>query len=358
MRFLQNLAYAAILLAAFGLGSIRASIAHGDSVPVIAAISGMQSAITAAINNAITSQIKNLLDVTQKASSAQATFQSEKINLTMTEIARGEQAAAAQNQLRRDAAKLKEDMKLPPYACQTLAATNARATASNVADVLAMNQASQLTYRALQTENSAAAASKLYWDTVRAGGVPAASASVFLGTRTFTPTQVQQKVPELFIASVTDPAPPEKLPSGWAASPQGRAYEAQLAVYQQTMGLAQHSLSTMAGSRLPVSGAGARAGLSTANASLSEIERAEVEKRTKVGDYTKTLIGSYTSPLPVLKEMALMQATDLSIDQKALERLERMEAIMAAQLAMDVRDRMGPQLQAQREAAARAAARN
>ena len=319
-----------------------------DGAAIVAAIT--------ALGQMILSQMFNPLNLNLMKTSAQATFQSEKIVATIAETARAQLAAQAQTTLQRDAAKIKEDMKLPPLACQTLASADAQQKAEDGGREIRDEALKALEKRQLGVVNTQAEIYALQSEIekIEKQGV-SVSATTLLGPTTYSATQAQASL--AYIKSLVSPAPSEQLPKGISPdSPQAKAFKATLDQNRKALGLAENSLVTIYAARKEQLGAGKSAGLSNPNASQAEIAQSEVTKRSMNADYKKTIMTSYTSPLPVLKEIALTMGADLQIAQKQLQSLERTEALTAAHYAMAVRERGDDEIRRQREALMRSQA--
>jgi hypothetical protein len=347
-KYLKSIAAALVVVLAFNIGTIRKADAHfADAAMIVAAISALQSALTYAIQY----WTSVYLNTTVQQASAQASAESEKIVATIAETARGQEVVRAQNQLQRDAAQVSEAMKLPPFACQTLAASDATAKTADGARDTASSFTQALDKRGTETTNSAAEMGALYYEIQKAKQGAPVNATTLLSPKTYTPEQ--EASAQAFVKAVTDPTPIEKLPDSWANTPQGRAFSFEQQVYQERMSLAQQALAESFADRKSQSGAGTMAGLANPDASAHEIALSEVEKRVMLPDWKKSIMAQYSDPLPILKEIALMMGQSLYIEQKSADRLERMEAIMATNLAMRVRQVEEPQLRAQREIVAK-----
>lgn len=303
-------------------GQARPAVAGIDTAAIVAAISAAQAALAGIMTN--------LLNLNLMKTSAQATFQSEKLIATISETAKAQQSIAAQRDLQRDAAKIKEDMKLPPMACQNLASADTWQKADDGARDYQEGFDKQIVDGINNTVNTAAETNKLneLVKTLEKAGVKV-NATTLTRPSTYSPDEL--KAAEAYVKQLVGP-PPEALPKGTNMNtPQAKAWEAEHSRYKAQISLATTSLGTIIASRAPQTGAGASAGLADKNASQNAIMQAEIDKRSKSADYKKTVMTAYASPLPVLKEIALTMGTGLAIDKKTLETLERLEVLTAAQ---------------------------
>ncbi len=182
-KYLKSVAAALVVVVAFSLGNIRQANAHfADGALIAAAIAALEAAVTYAIEYFSTAYVNMSIQM----ASSQATAEAEKIVATIAETARGQEVARAQNQLQRDAVAIKEAMKLPPFACQTLAASDATARADDGARDTAKELSLSQSKRGLETTNTAAEVSKLYSDIERARQAAPVSATTLLGPKTYT----------------------------------------------------------------------------------------------------------------------------------------------------------------------------
>jgi hypothetical protein len=197
--------------------------------------------------------VQEYMLVTIHGASIQNTLESEKILATVTEVARGTNVAEAQSQLQHDAARIKELSKMPPFAAQSLKAIPDAVSATASAGKSLDDVSVALDKRGLETTNAAAEASKLYAAIQSAKFDAPPSASQFFGPTVYSSSQDDSA--QIFIKTVTEPVPPEKLQPGWDATPQGRAYELQREIYQSRVSMAQYSLAEAYAARRQV-GAG------------------------------------------------------------------------------------------------------
>lgn len=154
------------------------------------------------------------------------------------------------------------------------------------------------------------------------------------------------------VANISNPVPTQTIPKAWEKTAQGQAFVAAQLVEQARASVAANSLNHAVATRMPVKGLGSAAMLNKADVSEKELMESQVRGRFESPSWYQMIAGFSVENL--LRESNKMQALGLWMDLKQYERLERMEAILATQLAIEVRRDSEPRLAQAREAAAKA----
>lgn len=324
---------------------------------VVGAIQAATAAITAAIGTTTTALGQILLVLQQGFS--QMSAQADKTMAVQQQIENGKIVNEEIRRVQIVKGEVERKMRPPPFPCQTIGAGVQLASSEENAKYLSAALSKKLTDRGLNSK-PVAAATEIYADHTKkyapgtgSKNMPNADieAASLLGERTYNPDQLEAA--RYFVRNVTDPIPLENLPKGWEKTDQGRAYLTGQYLRSAQMSIAQHSLAEMVAARTPQPGAGAAAGLARADASALEIGLSEIDKRIKLSEWKKQIM-RLPDVLPVLKELVVATGVQLWVDAKQFQQMERIEAIMATQLAMDIRRDSDASLNAQRELAVKA----
>lgn len=156
----------------------------------------------------------------------------------------------------------------------------------------------------------------------------------------------EQEAARQFITNATDPFPTEMLPRGYEKTEKGKGYVlAQMAETSQ-MSVAQYSLSMMLANR---SAPNANASNPGERVSLMGLAKKFIDERYVDTKWRSALVAKNEQSL--LKEIAEMMAFKNWIDYHAFLQMERMEAVLAVNLAISAKQHNAPILAAQRNAA-------
>jgi len=206
--------------------------------------------------------------------------------------------------------------------------------------------------RTLFTPNTAAAISKLYDDHTskycsqldsqlgRCSSPADATlqnadirADAMLNNSSFSQTQVEAA--QALVNNLTNPIPTQNIPKNWEKTPQGKAFVAGQYVEQARSSVATNSLNSAIAIRTPVQGLGTAAMLNKADVSELELMESQVKGRFESPAWYTLIAGFSLENL--MREANKMQALKLWMDLKSFQQQERMEAVLATQLAMDVK---------------------
>lgn len=140
---------------------------------------------------------------------------------------------------------------------------------------------------------------------------------------------------QAYVTNVTNPIPTQQIPKKWESTPQGKAFLAGQYVEQARMSVAENSLNASIASRTPITGLGTAAQLNKADVSETELMESIVRGRFESPDWYTMVAGFSTDNL--LREQNKMLAFQLWMDLKSYQQFERVETILATQLAMEVK---------------------
>lgn len=160
---------------------------------------------------------------------------------------------------------------------------------------------------------------------------------------TYSPQEMEAA--RQFITNATDPFPTEMLPRGYENTEKGRNYIlAQMAESAQ-LSVAQYSMSMMLANR---SAPNPNSANPQERVSLMGLARKYVEDRFVRPDWRVALSGKNEHGL--LREVAEMMAFKNWLDYHAFMQMERMEAVLAVDLAISAKQHNAPILASQRAA--------
>lgn len=175
-------------------------------------------------------------------------------------------------------------------------------------------------------------------------------ADAMLNTSSFSQAQVDAA--QALVNNLANPFPTQNIPKNWEKTPQGKAFVAGQYIEQARASVAANSLNSAIAIRTPVQGLGSAAMLDRPDVSELELMESQVRGRFESPAWYKMLAGFSLENL--MREQNKMQALKLWMDLKSFQQQERIEAVLATQLAMDVKRDSEARLQQARMVAAKA----
>jgi hypothetical protein len=149
-----------------------------------------------------------------------------------------------------------------------------------------------------------------------------------------------------FINNAVDPFPTEMLPKTFDSSPQGRAFMlAQMAESAQ-LSVAQHSMSSILESRRASADLSARSGNPGQNLSAMGLMKKFAEERFLGTGWLAGL-----NDIGLLRQIAIMLSFRNWMDYQSYVQMERMETVLATQLAISAKQYNQPRIEQSRSAA-------
>lgn len=316
---------------------------------------------------AIVEQLKTI-DETLTNGFTRVADETNKTNAQSKLIAEGAVQAQTQLYMEEKRAEAQQDYELSPRMCYDTAIGNASGVAAGEtregADALNRESAERI----LHTPNTTAAISRIYRDHMskycsaadeKAGRCSAVDpamqnadvrADAFMGKTSLNPREADAA--KAFISNVVSPIPTQNIPAGWEKTPQGKAFVAGQMMEQAGASVAANTFNTALAERTPVEGLGSAAMLNRADVSERDIMEATVRGRHGSVAWRKAIAGMSATNL--LRELNQQFAFGLYMDYKELSALERIETILATDLAITVRQDSEQRLARAREAAAKA----
>ncbi len=305
----------------------------------------------ASAGDAVVSWIK-YMDKTIEKGFARVAGEIQKQTAAMRSIQQGNVAVQSQLYMEKARADAQIRYELSPRACFESASASSAALATGETQRWQQALDSDFASRTLFTPNTTAAVAKAYdghaenycsEQDVELGRCarPATlqlqnadvRADATLGVSSYTPAQIAAA--RAFVNNVVNPVPTQNIPRGWEKTPQGRTFVAGQYIEQARASIAAHSLNSAIVARIPVKGLGDSAMLNRADISPLELMEAQVRGRFESKSWYKMIAGFSNENL--LREVNKMYALKLQMDLDQYRQNERIEIILAAQLAIDVK---------------------
>ncbi|MFB9033492.1 hypothetical protein QT207_019375 [Xanthomonas euvesicatoria] len=175
-------------------------------------------------------------------------------------------------------------------------------------------------------------------------------ADVLLGSASLTPAQ--SDAAKALVANIVNPIPTQNIPTKWENTAQGRAFVSGQLLEQARTSVAANSLNQAVAARTRIPGLGSAAMLNRADVSEREMMEAQVRGRFESPDWYKMLAAMSTENL--LRELNKQSAFGLWMDYREFSQMERIESLLATDLAVTVKQDSEKRLQQARSAAAKA----
>lgn len=157
-------------------------------------------------------------------------------------------------------------------------------------------------------------------------------ADVTLNTSSYTPGQIAAA--QAFVNNVVNPMPTQNIPQKWETTSQGKAFVAGQYIEQARASVAANSLNAAVAARTPIAGLGSAAMLNKADVSELELMESQVRGRFESPVWYKMIAGFSMENL--FREVNKMQALRLRMDLDNYKQNERIETLLATQLAIAV----------------------
>jgi len=371
MKKLKFLMLSFVLSSTLLLGSGSSQACCGDGAAAAAGATAAGSAVSAAIATATSTIVLWLekINLTIAQGFGKLYAETEKQTAQIRVFEQGN--ASVQSQLYMEKARADAQVKyeLSPRVCfETAGGASATVAAGEVKETLnSLNR--DFTNRTLFTPNTSAAVAKIYDDHVnkfcsqqdadlgRCSGAVEQSlqnadvrADATLNTSSYTPDQIVAA--RAFVNNVANPIPTQNIPKQWENTVQGKSFIAGQYIEQARASVAANSLNAAIADRTPIQGLGSSALLNKADVSQMELMESQVRGRFESKDWYAMIAGFSLENL--LREANKMQALKLWMDLKSYQQMERVETVLATQLAVEVKRDSELRLREARVAAAKA----
>lgn len=176
-------------------------------------------------------------------------------------------------------------------------------------------------------------------------------ADATLNTTSYTPEQVTAA--RAFVANVANPVPTQNIPKDWEKTDQGKMFIAGQYVEQARASVVANSLNAAVAARTPIQGLGSAAMMNKPNMSELELMEIQVRGRFESPAWYQMIAGFSLENL--FRELVKTRALSSSIDLKSYQQMERVETVLATQLAITVRQDSEQRMREARASAAKAA---
>jgi len=360
----------ASITVALMVGAAPARACCGDGAAAAAGATAAGAAVSASIAAAATTIVLWLerLNITIASGFGKVMAEIQRQTASIRTMEEGN--AAVQSQLFMEKARAEAQVKyeLSPRVCfETAGGSSATVAAGEVRETLNdLNR--DFAKRTMFTANTSAAVGKLYDDHAskycsqqdadlgRCSAVDPklqnadVRADAALNTTSYTPQQVDAA--RAFVNNVANPMPTQNIPKDWEKTPQGKVFVAGQYIEQARASVAANSLNAAIAARTPIQGLGSSAMLNKADVSEQELMESQVRGRFESPVWYKMIAGFSLENL--MRETNKMQALKLWMDLKSYQQMERVEVVLATQLAMDVKRDSEQRLREARLAASKA----
>ena len=344
----------------------------GDGAVAAAGAMSAGSAVSAAIGTATSTIVNVLQQINDTLANGFGKMYAEQSKQTASEKVIQEGVIKAQTQLymeeRRADATLA--MKLSPRACYELQASSAVGQAESAFDGAVQSVNKTVANRTLYTPNTAGAIGEIFRthaekfcsdQDVLLGRCGAAvdpdlqnadvRADNLLARDVYTPEQEEGAV--AFVKNVVSPIPTQLLPKGWEKTDAGKEFVSGQMVEQGRNSVAANSFAYMVAMRKKQAGLGTSAGLDTADVSLKQLIRSQADGRFLSPQWYK-MIATAQSEHQLLREINKQMAFQVWLDYQTFEQNERLEAVLATDMAITAKRDAEARLADARKAAAQA----
>lgn len=344
-----------------GDGAVASQGAISAGATVTAAVSAAGSSIVALLTQ---------IDLTISNGFGKMYSEMSKQTASARVMEQGRIEADYSNYVNEKRADIQQDFALSPRACYEKQASNAVAEASNSVAGAVQTLNRDFSALTLHTPNTAAAVNKIYADhaskycsaqDAKLGRCSSAASADLQNAdvrvdnllrpdrNVLTPEQYDAAVK--FMRNTVNPIPTQQIPAGWEKTEQGKAFVAAQLVEQARSSVASNSFSQMIAMRQVQPGLGSSAGLNTADVSMLQLVKSQVDGRFLSKDWYAMIAGLGDANL--LREQNKMQALDLWLALQQYQQGERIEALLATDLAASVKRDSDERLAKARIAAAR-----
>ncbi len=355
MKTMQRVFWILMLIGTIGLSvHAPANACCGDGAAAAAGATAAGSAVSAAIGTATSTIVTWLerLNTTITNGFGRLYAEIQKQTAAMRTIQQGNVAVQSQLFMEKARADAQIRYELSPRVCFESAGASSMGVAAGESRETMNELNRDFAKRTMFTPNTSAAVAKIFDDHAekycsqqdvdlgrcsRAADPKLQNADVradaMLNVSTYTPEQIAAA--RAFVNNVANPTPTQNIPKDWEKTPQGKSFIAGQYIEQARASVAANSLNAAIAARTPIKGLGSAAFLNKADVSETELMESQVRGRFEATPWYKMIAGFSNENL--LREMNKMQALKLWMDFKAYQQLERIEAVLATQLAMEVK---------------------
>ena len=306
------------------------------------------------------------LNTTIAASMGSMTAAFMKSGAAIRILSEGSVAVQSQDYMDRVRATAQVTLEPSPRACYELAGAAAGVTSAGEVTT-AMNRLSEsFTQRTLFTPNNAAVVAKSFADhaekycsqkdadlgrCARAANPSFQDADVradfTLNTASYTPEQAEAA--RAYVNNLTNPIPTQNIPLTLERTDQGKTFVAGQYIEQARASVAANALNAAIAGRIPVKGLGTAAMVDKADISEQELIESQVRGRFSSTNWYAMVAGFGLDNMA--RELVKMRALQNWMDLKSYRQGERIESIVATQLAIDVKNDSEPRLREARRIA-------
>lgn len=343
-----------IVILLFALAQAPAEACCGDGKEASGASKKAGEMIADAISNSESAIVAWLEKANITISSGFGRLNAEiaKQTAAMRAFEQGNAAVQAQMVMERARAEAAVKYRMSPRVCYEIAGGSSATVAAGEVKETLNDLNRDFAKRTLFTPNTMAAVGRIYDDHAnkycsqqdvdqgrcsRAADLRLQDADVradtMLNSSSYTPEQIVAA--RAFVINVTNPMPTQNIPQKWEATPQGKTFVAGQYIEQARASVAANSLNAAVAARTPIQGLGSAAMLNKADVSELELMESQVRGRFESPAWYKMIANFSVENL--FREANKMQALKLWLDLDSYKQRERMEAVVATQLSIAVK---------------------
>ncbi len=372
MNIFKKAVFSVALACTILMGSTSSALACcGDGAAAAAGATAAGTAVTASISTAAGLIIEQLVQINLTISNGFGKLYGEimKQTASMRSFEDGKIAVQAKQHMDDAAASAQTKYELSPRTCFESAGGGAATVATGEVTQTINDLNRDFASRTLFTANTSAAVGRIYDDhvnkycsqqdadlgrcsrpvdpTLQNADV---RADATLNTSSYTPDQIAAA--RSFVSNVVNPVPTQNIPKNWEKTDQGKMFVAGQYIEQARASVAANSLNAAIAARIPVPGLGTAAMMNKPDVSELELMESQVRGRFESQLWYQMIAGFSLENL--LREANKMQALKLWMDLKSYHQMERIETVLATQLALDVKRDSEQRLREARTAASKA----
>ena len=174
-------------------------------------------------------------------------------------------------------------------------------------------------------------------------------ADATLNTSSYTPDQIAAA--QAFVNNVVNPVPTQNIPKSWEKTDQGKMFIAGQYIEQARASVAANSLNAAITARIPIQGLGSATMLDRVDVSEMELMESQVRGRFESQAWYKMIAGFSLENL--FREVVKIQALQSRTALNNYRQNERIEALLATQLAISIKQDSDPRMREARIAASK-----
>ncbi|MGX9960655.1 hypothetical protein ACW0US_18055 [Xanthomonas euvesicatoria] len=345
----------------------------GDGIAAAAGAEAAGGAVASAISASTTTVVQMLQDMSNTIASgfSQVAQEVSKQTASLKTIEEGKIQADTQLYMEEKRADAQQDFVLSPRACYEAQAASAVGDSAETTSQTVKGLVKGVTDRTMYTTNTAGAVGNVFRthaasfcseQDAKLGrcSAPVASdlqnadvrADNLLGRDVLTDDQYSGA--SAYLNNLINAIPTQQIPKGWEGTEQGKAFVAGQLMEQAKLSPATFSVANMIAMRRKVAGLGTSAGLNVADISPMQLMKSQTNGRFLDPKWYAMIVGPQFGEVNQLRESNKMMAFQLYMQMMQYEQNERIESMLAADMATSVKRDSEQRLAKARDVAAKA----